>query len=158
MKRKFTGLIILIFVTTTLYSQRLAYNIYWVQLKDKNGTQYSTDNPGEFLSSRALERRARSSVPVTEIDLPVSKLYLDSLEMLDLEVIGASKWMNSVIIRTNDSLSLQQISRFSFVEDFSTEYANFAGGNPEGRMGKDCEEVKSGKSWYYGAASRQISM
>ena len=46
---------------------------YWVQFKDKAHSAYSIAHPEEFLSQRALDRRARLNVTVDETDLPVSQ-------------------------------------------------------------------------------------
>ncbi len=60
--------------------------IYTLHLTDKEGTRYTLDHPEEFLSPRALQRREQQQIPVTYEDLPVSQVYLDSLQTLGMEI------------------------------------------------------------------------
>ena len=64
---------------------------FWVQLTDKENNNYSLDNPGEFLSQRSIERRARQGIPITVEDLPVTSAYIDSLGKFPLKVLYTSK-------------------------------------------------------------------
>ena len=73
---------------------------FWIRLKDKEGSLYSLDNPNQFLSQRAIDRRLRYQIPIEENDLPVSQAYLDILQQLDLNILYTSKWMNAVAIET----------------------------------------------------------
>jgi len=88
---------------------------FWIQLKDKEGSQYSVDKPAEFLSPRAIDRRLRYQIPIVENDLPVSQVYLDSLHQHDINILYSSKWMNAVIIETTDSNMAELLASYSFV-------------------------------------------
>jgi len=115
---------ILIFFFTGLFfqsvhSQVLAPGKYWIQLTDKNNSNYSIHHPEEFLSERAIERRLKHNIPVTEEDIPVVKEYIDSIQQLGVKILGTSKWMNSVIISSSDTLILNNVSDLDFVEDFN---------------------------------------
>ncbi len=50
---------------------------WWVEFTDKNNSPYCVCRPAEFLSARALERRARAGVEVVENDLPVNPAYIN---------------------------------------------------------------------------------
>lgn len=89
---------------------------YWLKLKDKKGTPYRIDRPQEFLSERAIVRRIKQQIPVEETDLPVSPVYLDSLEQLGLEIVHSSKWLNGVTVRTADTSLIESIASLDFVE------------------------------------------
>lgn len=110
------GLVILLVFGFFIYgkSQDSSYK-FWLQLKDKEGSLYSIENPGEFLSQRAIDRRLRYQIPIEENDLPVSQVYLDSLSQHDISILYASKWMNAVIIETTDSNMADLLSLYSFV-------------------------------------------
>ena len=95
---------------------------FWIQLKDKEGSLYSLDNPAEFLSQRAIDRRLRYHIPIVENDLPVSQVYLDSLQHHDINVLYSSKWMNAVIAETTDSNMADLLSSYSFVTDIELLY------------------------------------
>lgn len=76
-----------------------------VLLKDKDTVTYSVERPSEFLSPRALEKRQRFHIPVTETDLPVCRVYVDSLSRLHpaCRVLAKSRWFNYVVLGTRDS-------------------------------------------------------
>ena len=95
---------------------------FWIQIKDKEGSLYSLDNPAEFLSQRAIDRRLRYQIPIIENDLPVSQVYLDSLQHHDINVLYSSKWMNAVIAETTDSNMADLLSSYSFVTDIELLY------------------------------------
>lgn len=97
---------------------RIAPGKYWIQFADKANNEYSLDNPHEFLSQRAIERRKRYNIKYSQTDLPVTKKYLDSLKTLGLEVLNVSKWFNGAIVKTTDTLLLDTIRNISFIGDF----------------------------------------
>lgn len=75
------------------------YRLYRVQLTDKRGTQYSLKHPEKFLSEKALQRRAKQGLKVDSTDLPLSKKYLDKLRKAGFNVVGGSKWNNTVLVK-----------------------------------------------------------
>ena len=95
---------------------------FWIQLKDKEGSLYSLDNPAEFLSQRAIDRRLRYQIPIMENDLPVSQVYLDSLHHHDINILYSSKWMNAVVVETTDSNMADLLSSYSFVTGIELLY------------------------------------
>ncbi len=88
---------------------------YRVYLKDKIDTAYSLDRPEEFLSPRALERRARQHVAVDSTDLPIAPSYIASLEKEGFEVVCKSKWNNTVVVRVNKQKHLRKLDTLSYV-------------------------------------------
>lgn len=159
-KNFFLLIALLLSIFGSTFSQRLAPNIYWVQLIDKEGTKYNINSPEEFLSDRAITRRTESGIEITEEDLPVSRSYVDSILSTGVNIHGTSKWFNSVIIKTGDSLALEKISDFSFVENFSAEYTNFSSATREEVIisGRSKPEDNKLESHFYGVASSQISI
>jgi len=89
---------------------------YRVSLIDKTGTQYSIDHPEEFLSPEALARRARFNIPIDESDLPVSRLYLDSLKEAGFRLVHSSKWNNTVTVASTNGDALDELLSFPFVK------------------------------------------
>ena len=108
----------LLLIPFYLFPQNLANGKYWIALADKVGTEYSLANPSAFLSQRSLDRRAKQKISLSQEDLPVSTIYLDSLKNMGLTILGASKWFNAVIVETYDSLLLDTLDRISFVSGF----------------------------------------
>lgn len=104
----------LLFLLMPLFS--VAQNRYFVYLKDKASSNYSIDNPSEFLSQRAIDRRAAQSISITEKDLPVSSSYLSSIENLGFEIRGQSKWLNAVLVDGPSNL-YNDLKNLDFVTD-----------------------------------------
>lgn len=86
-------------------------------LRDKNGTTGSLDNPSEYLSAKALERRQRQSLKVDSTDLPVSQQYLDDLRAQGLRVVCKSKWNNTVVVMAKSQQRVRQLERLPYVRD-----------------------------------------
>ena len=75
---------------------------FWIEFADKTGSQYSISKPEEFLSERAIQRRIRQNIPIDETDLPVSKVYIDSIINTGVEHIHSSKWLNGITVRAEN--------------------------------------------------------
>ena len=89
---------------------------YIVRFKDKTGTPFSVSDPSKFLSSKAIQRRAKQNIAIDETDLPVVPRYIDSVRAAgNVIVLDESKWLNQVCIQTTDSAALAKINSFSFV-------------------------------------------
>ncbi len=97
----------------SVYAQPLSK--YRISFKDKVGTTYSLDRPEEFLSAKALERRARQQLQLDETDLPVSNLYIDALREKGMRIAAVSKWNNTVVAECADSSVVSEVSAFPFV-------------------------------------------
>ena len=88
-----------------------------VFLKDKNQSPYSFNNPLAYLSEKAIERRARHQIAIDSTDLPVNPQYILEIGKLNnLRILGASRWMNAVIVQCNDTASLLQLNNLPFVQ------------------------------------------
>lgn len=104
----------LLFVGTDLLAQS---DQYIIKLTDKSGSPYSLSSPESFLSRRAIERRERQNISITETDLPVNPKYIDSIRNAgDVKVLNVSKWLNQIYIETTDAGALQKINTFQFVK------------------------------------------
>ncbi len=115
MKLKIVFILLSLLVAPFLIAQTVTKNTYWVQFKDKSGTIFSIDKPEAFLSDRAIQRRQRQHINIDENDLPVSKIYLDSLKKRGLEIVHTSKWLNGATVRTSDTILIKQIAEISFI-------------------------------------------
>ncbi len=92
-------------------------NCYRIFLSDKNNSPYSIDNPSEFLSQRAIDKRTRFNIPITEQDLPVNPQYKQQILALNpqMQLLAVSKWLNTVSVYCTDSSIVQQITSLPFV-------------------------------------------
>ena len=112
------SLILCLFFACTLDAQ-LAPTCYRLTLSDKNNSPYSIDNPSEYLSPRALEKRARFNIAITEQDLPVNPQYVQQVKNVNnrIRVLTSCKWFNTLTIYCPDSTVLPQLSLLPFVTD-----------------------------------------
>jgi serine protease AprX len=92
------------------------YKRHIVKLKDKQGSSYSIGQAASFLSQRAIDRRRKQNISLTENDLPVSQSYINSVAAIPgVTVINHSKWLNQLLVRVTDDSLLETIGRLPFV-------------------------------------------
>ncbi|MDD6209408.1 MAG: S8 family serine peptidase [Bacteroidales bacterium] len=114
-------------------------HFYWIEFKDKGNTDSLLLSPDKFLSSRALERRLKYRIPVTENDLPVNTSYLACLNNMGVTVIGVSKWLNGALIVSDDTARLGlQLDSLSFVKKYSARNLAKSKNKPSVRF-EDCQ-------------------
>ena len=104
-------------VTAVIMQAQIATNIYWVKFTDKANSPYSIDNPGEFLSQRALDRRARLGIAIDEYDIPVNPQYLQAVEACGAQLLNPSKWLNGVSVYTSSQAVVDAINALEFVAE-----------------------------------------
>jgi len=110
--------IFFLFLINVVFSLNVSaqFTKYIVKFKDKNGTPFSINNPSQFLSAKAIARRAKQQIAVDQTDLPVVPRYIDSVRLAgSVRVLDQSKWLNQICIETTDAAALQKIGAFSFV-------------------------------------------
>lgn len=91
------------------------YFIYRYTLRDKQATTFSLDKPHRFLSHKSLERRERQGLPLDSTDLPVCRHYVRQFIKNGTEVVGTSRWQNTVVVRSADSLLLERLATLPIV-------------------------------------------
>jgi serine protease AprX len=144
---------------------------YYVQFTDKNGTPYSINDPGAFLTQRAIQRRINQGIAILEEDLPVNPAYITAVQNLGVSVLTVSKWMNGITIYAPDPSVLTLIADLPFVQQivkdrqitgtanrafrdkFTTESASFL---PVNRTGTSTASASS--LFDYGPSWTQIHM
>jgi len=104
----------LLFLTISAQAAGTGYYFY-VQFADKNNSPYSLSNPSEYLSARAIARRASRAPGLDSTDLPINPNYLAQVESLGVSVHNRSKWMNGITVLVSDSLIMSQVRALSFV-------------------------------------------
>lgn len=113
---RFAILPFLVFLHSVSFAQP-TFN-FWIQFTDKNHTNFSVDRPEEFLSTKALQRRARQNIAIKTNDLPVSSAYIDSLKQNGFTLLNRSKWFNAVTAHTTDSNLVSYLANATFVINF----------------------------------------
>ncbi len=87
-----------------------------IYLKDKGKIEFSADDPLKFLSERAVERKKKENVKIDETDFPISREYFSLMEKAGGEVVSYSKWFRTLIVQTDDSARINDISSLPFVD------------------------------------------
>ncbi|HRP55780.1 S8 family serine peptidase [Agriterribacter sp.] len=109
-------ILVFAFVLNDAYTQ----SRYIIVLNNKNNNPYTLNDPSQYLSPKAIERRTRQQIAIDSSDLPVNPAYLDSIRSAgSLNILNVSKWLNQVLIQTTNPSALSNISSFSFVQSVS---------------------------------------
>ena len=103
-----------------VFSARAQENRYMIFFKDKTGTPYYINQPSEFLSQRAIARRAKQNIAIAEEDLPVNPAYINQLKTAGATVLYSSRWFNAALVEVTPSEKIT-IQTLNFVQ--SVEYA-----------------------------------
>ncbi|MBI9033888.1 MAG: S8 family serine peptidase [Bacteroidales bacterium] len=141
---------------------------YWylVKFSDKLYNEYSLDNPSEFMSQRAIDRRERYDIPFDVSDLPISTSYKIDVANLGAQIRNEIKWFNTLIIIVDDQAIADQIAELDFVSSVvpanKPEWSKGSGDKFDFEM-KSIQEasIKSSSSideLDYGMADNQIRM
>ena len=109
--------LILCLLLAGVAASQTAPTCYRLTFSDKNDSPYSIDNPSAFLSERAIAKRTRFSIPVTEQDLPVNPQYVQQVRGVDsrIRVLCSCKWLNTLTVYCPDSTKLPQLLALPFV-------------------------------------------
>ena len=89
--------------------------IYRVTLRDKQNSPYSLNHPTRFLSRRSVERRKRQGLPLDSTDLPVTPKYVRQIETEKVNIVGTSRWNNTVLVQVKDTNEMARISKLPYV-------------------------------------------
>ncbi len=111
--------ILFLIISLLSYSETQSQPIHYkfrVYLTDKGDAGYSTDNPSQFLTEKAIERKRVQKVDIDESDFPISNDYFALVEMAGGKVVSHSKWFNTLVVEVADSLKIEEIKSLSFVD------------------------------------------
>ncbi len=112
---KKTLILLCFFLFTAVYSQA-QFTRYIIRFKDKGTNPFSLNNPAQYLTQRAIDRRNRYNIAIDSSDLPVTPRYIDSVRLSgNVIILNSSKWLNQVAIKTSDAAALAKINSFPFV-------------------------------------------
>lgn len=146
------------FITDSVKSNTLPqYYKFRVYLKDKGNNNYSIDQPLEFLTQNAIERKRNQEIKIDETDFPISPDYFNLISKSGGEVVSYSKWFETIVVRVSDSLKVDNISSLSFVD--SVKYVwrgnpNTYGSGPRPRITHDIHYDSTAS--FYGDTKKQF--
>ncbi|NOY51243.1 MAG: S8 family serine peptidase, partial [Chlorobi bacterium] len=163
MKKLFTILLTLGMMITAM--AQIAPDKYYVQFTDKDNSPYSIDNPSEFLTQRAIDRRAKYSIVITNQDLPVNPQYITGVAATGAKLLNSTRWMNGITIYTTEQSVLDAINALPYVESIAKmndrtntlDYDKFKNESFGDELKPDnLKESASISSYDYGFAINQI--
>lgn len=150
---KIGGLLLLLSVLSYKVHANYFFRIYF---NDKQNTSYSLSQPEDYLSSRSINRRNHFQIAIDSSDLPVNSTYIQALEaQTNGHVILKSKWLNTVVLSSPDSISILAASSLPFISEIK-----FVGIQNPSNYPSPQEKPMSqpGETVYYGDAWTQINL
>ena len=145
--------LLLILFSNSIFSQQR----YAVSFTDKNNSTYSVNNPQQFLSQKAIERRVRQGINIVEEDLPVNQNYINSVVAQGAILCNKSKWMNLIVVKVLDTNILASINNLPFVSGMTLIKSNNAQSIKNSRVSNKFF-VETTNELDYGLASDQIKI
>lgn len=121
--------IIHVVLATALWGQEAGTFTYKfaVRFIDKEGTPFSVEQPASFLSQRAIDRRTKYGIEITETDLPIQPEYIEQVLQaapaahLSLRV----KWLNTIVLGMNDSSHMAAVRALPVVDSVALVFNDF---------------------------------
>lgn len=155
--------ILAIFTISTKSQVVLAPNQYLIEFTDKNNSPYSIDKPTQFLSQKAIDRRKKFGIEITEQDIPVNPDYIKQVENTGVKITNVSKWYNSAVIYTENESVLSAIEALEFVKSFSKKGSSKSARKSTKKIDKfkDFNNVSNaldGNNSIYGSSYWQIAL
>lgn len=89
-------------LTVSAFAGDYRFRVY---LNDKGCDEQALSTPETFLSEAAVSRRARQHIRPDRSDLPISPVVLRELENQGFRIVVKSKWMQTVVVESPDSLA-----------------------------------------------------
>lgn len=91
---------------------------YLILFKDKASSPYAVSRASEFLSEKAIARRNKQNISITENDFPPNPEYLTAIKNTGASVIFPSRWFNGVLVEASATqlASIQSLSFFKGIE------------------------------------------
>lgn len=132
---------------------------YRISLADKSATTFSLNKPEEFLSDKALLRRAKQLLPIDSTDLPVCKSYVDAIRAKGVKIVITGKWNNTVTVSCKDTTLIDAIATLPFVRATERVWNGMEiplDSVPDKRVDVTNEIITTAN--YYGSAARQIEI
>ncbi len=142
MKAKWSLSIVLVLFSFSVFAQTEYHFV--VKFNSKSDPSFSIWTPEDFLSLKAIERRAKHNVTVSKEDLPIDASSLLAIQGFKLE--AKSKWFNLAVINSSDSLLATQLSTNSYID--TVIYIGSKGGVNKRAM----------QDWDYALSTTQTNM
>ncbi|MDR1877876.1 MAG: S8 family serine peptidase [Flavobacteriaceae bacterium] len=116
-----------------LFALSFSQELVLVKFKDKPSASYYFSAPTEMLTQKALDRRIKYNIPLSDTDVPVQADYVTAVKNLNIPVIAVSKWFNGVFAEISDvqRTELLSLGCVQGIESFVKNLTNFKTTDPE---------------------------
>ena len=136
--------------------ERYCFRVY---LNDKGDSGYSLDNPENFLSQAAIDRRLREGKFTDESDLPIAASTIDLLVSVGGEPVVQSKWFSTVVVASDDSTIVDRLKELPVVDSVQWVWKGVKYElRPEDRETSLLTPNDEPMKTHYGYAQNQIEM
>jgi hypothetical protein len=116
MKNRFYLILFILSFALQLNAQN---SYYFISFKDKDTTNFSKLIPENFLSIKSIERKKKFKLPdLTINDLPVNKIYIDTIVPFVHQHLQTLKWFNGIVVLANNNLT-DTLKGFKFIKDIT---------------------------------------
>ena len=150
MKRHLLILLLSILSTSATIAQTQYF--FYVQLNNKQNSPYSLSQPEQYLSQRAINRRATYGIACDSTDLPVNPAYIAEIAVKGVKVHNRSKWLNGISVRMADTSIVSQIRALPFVK-----WAKYTGQMNSAALPAPRKAKFGSEAYNYGTAATQIN-
>ncbi len=153
--------LIFICILVSSWNVLLAQDKYFISFSDKNDSPFSPEHPEQFLSQRAIERRVKQGIEISEIDLPVNPLYTQQVAATGAKILYTTKWFNGAVISINHPVQLETTLSLEFVNGAKRVFVSKTKslGNEDDIFEKNYHFSKSkGDVYSYGQSATQVKM
>lgn len=155
---KINLLILFILLAGSIYGQGHKY-AFLVEFTDKKQSVFSINNPRQYLSERAIARRAKFNIIIDESDFPVNQWYIDSIINMGGVYHCQSRWFNSAVFYSNSPLFAAELSDISFVKKTMLVYGSAVSKNNFKKINKTGKtNVTINAGLLYGGAANQLGI
>lgn len=164
--RKITILFLLFIPLLSIAGKNSDTLKFWIAFKDKANSPYRIDKPLEYLSQKAIDRRAKFGIKITEQDFPVNPNYVQQIAGMGVTVLNTSRWLNGMSIQTSDLGTVKKILALPFVS--AVDKVGIKSSQDNSKMdylleffmslGEDGEDTTTIDDNYYGDGLNQIRM
>lgn len=110
------GLYLTVFLLLNIVASEAQGNYFIrVHLKDK-GQNTGIYSPSDLLSEKAIARRQKAGIKYPDYhDIPVNREYISSISSHGFVIHCTSKWMNTILVRTDNLQNLDMLADLPFV-------------------------------------------
>lgn len=138
-----------------------------VYFTDKNNSPFTVNNPQQYLSQKAIDRRTRYNIAIDEKDLPVNQVYINGVVGTGAQVLIKSKWLNCVTVYVSDPAILAAIAALPYVQSVAPvalrkksddPFKNFVRDIPAKQRSKSTAKSGAQVPLDYGVAYNQAAM